>query len=84
MAYYYTCPSCGSNLDPGEMCTCQDESEEQKRLFAESTRVNPATGQMSFVWDEEETSNRAEADSRSRKGFKVARRFGGIRGRLCG
>ena len=22
MAYYNTCPSCGSNLDPGEQCDC--------------------------------------------------------------
>ena len=23
MAYYNTCPNCGSNLDPGEQCDCQ-------------------------------------------------------------
>jgi len=23
MAYYSTCPDCGSNLDPGEPCACQ-------------------------------------------------------------
>lgn len=22
MAYYDTCPNCGSNLDPGEKCEC--------------------------------------------------------------
>lgn len=22
MPYYYTCPNCGSNLDPGERCDC--------------------------------------------------------------
>ena len=22
MAYYWTCPHCGSNLDPGERCDC--------------------------------------------------------------
>lgn len=25
MAYYITCPNCGSNLDPGERCDCQME-----------------------------------------------------------
>ena len=28
MAYYWTCPHCGANLDPGERCDCQDEQEE--------------------------------------------------------
>lgn len=23
MAYYSTCPNCGSNLDPGEKCDCE-------------------------------------------------------------
>lgn len=23
MAYFRTCPLCGSNLDPGEICDCQ-------------------------------------------------------------
>lgn len=25
MAYYNTCPNCGSHLDPGEKCDCQQE-----------------------------------------------------------
>lgn len=28
MPYYYTCPYCGANLDPGERCDCQDKQEE--------------------------------------------------------
>lgn len=27
--YYWTCPHCGANLDPGEKCDCQ-ESENEK------------------------------------------------------
>lgn len=27
MSYYRTCPSCGANLDPGEICDCQDKKE---------------------------------------------------------
>ena len=29
MAYYKTCPYCGCNNDPGEVCDCQ--TEEKKR-----------------------------------------------------
>ena len=27
MAMYRTCPLCGANLDPGELCDCQDGEE---------------------------------------------------------
>lgn len=26
--YYHTCPYCGANLDPGESCDCQKESND--------------------------------------------------------
>lgn len=26
--FYWTCPICGSNLDAGERCTCEDEAKE--------------------------------------------------------
>lgn len=26
--YYYTCPYCGANNDPGETCDCQKESKD--------------------------------------------------------
>lgn len=27
-SYYYTCPTCGANLDPGEKCSdCLEENE---------------------------------------------------------
>lgn len=25
MSYYKTCPHCGANLDPGEVCDCRDK-----------------------------------------------------------
>lgn len=25
--YYHTCPYCGANLDPGESCDCQKETD---------------------------------------------------------
>lgn len=28
MAYYYTCPLCGANLDPNEKCDCENENNE--------------------------------------------------------
>lgn len=28
--YYRTCPECGSNLDPGEQCDCNEEKEFRK------------------------------------------------------
>lgn len=27
MPYYNICPHCGSHLDPGERCDCQDKSQ---------------------------------------------------------
>lgn len=27
MSYYRTCPHCGSNLDPGEVCDCRDKEK---------------------------------------------------------
>ena len=27
MAYYNICPDCGSNLDPGEKCDCQQKEK---------------------------------------------------------
>lgn len=31
MAYYNTCPYCGSNLDPGERCDCLEEREKKEK-----------------------------------------------------
>lgn len=27
MPYYWTCPYCGANLDPGEKCDCKDNKK---------------------------------------------------------
>lgn len=29
--YFVTCPFCGSNLDPGERCTCKKGGEPDER-----------------------------------------------------
>ena len=28
MPYYWTCPYCGANLDPGEKCDCKDKEDD--------------------------------------------------------
>ena len=40
MAYYYTCPHCGTHLDPGESCDCQKQQEpdEAEREISASSR----------------------------------------------
>ena len=27
--YYWTCPKCGANLDPGEQCDCRESTSEK-------------------------------------------------------
>lgn len=38
-SYYYTCPRCGANLDPGEPCGCRDtETEEISKEIKEEKK----------------------------------------------
>lgn len=45
MAYYRTCPYCGSNNDPGEACDCRAETKKEpapaqrERTQAKDTRT---------------------------------------------
>ena len=54
MAYYNVCPECGSNLDPGEKCDCAAEREEMRHFYMERTRLEPVSGQTTFIWDDKE------------------------------
>ena len=36
MPYYHTCPDCGANLDPGEICECQNLKEDKNYVRNES------------------------------------------------
>ena len=39
MAYFRVCPNCGSNLDPGEKCDCEEwaaKDQERKRKAAQA------------------------------------------------
>ena len=41
--FYWTCPICGSNLDAGERCTCEDEAKEDPvRAFEQGKLRDPA------------------------------------------
>lgn len=33
MSYYTTCPHCGANLDPGEICECRNWSDTRKEIL---------------------------------------------------
>ena len=52
MAYYRSCEYCGSNLDPGERCGCQDEEKRQERIFAETVDENGNRQLMLAGWEE--------------------------------
>lgn len=39
MHYYHICPLCGSSLDPGERCDCQDKETAPNAANAESGKV---------------------------------------------
>jgi hypothetical protein len=47
MAYYRVCPKCGSFLDPGERCDCEEEGEQWQRVFEQMT-VEKESGQLMF------------------------------------
>ena len=52
MAMYRTCPLCGANLDPGELCDCQDGEEsdsERCDLRRSGTRERYSSGRESGI-----------------------------------
>ena len=51
MAYYNICPDCGSNLDPGEKCTCSAEKTKQQDFFSRHLKKT-ASGQLAIVFDD--------------------------------
>ena len=38
MAYFYTCPNCGCNLDPGEKCGCKSEAANREDRIDEALK----------------------------------------------
>lgn len=63
MAYFNTCPNCGSNLDPGEKCECEEEKTQKINFMERHTKTNTKTGQISFVWNMQEDGYEAKAIS---------------------
>lgn len=33
MSYYRTCPLCGANLDPGEICECREIQNKKEKSY---------------------------------------------------
>jgi hypothetical protein len=48
MAYFNTCPDCGSNLDPGENCDCRSTAIRRRKDYMRQFKVNTKTGQIVF------------------------------------
>lgn len=47
MTYYHTCPHCGANLDPGEVCNCareDDRREGNRQEKIESSKGEKSNG----------------------------------------
>ena len=56
MAYYNTCQNCGANLDPGEICDCENERERKREFFNRHLKTESKTRQLAFVFDDKEGS----------------------------
>ena len=50
------CDNCGANLDPGEKCDCNKETERLRKFFVENTRVG-ADSQIEFDFKKEVIGN---------------------------
>ena len=48
-SYYRTCPLCGSNLDPGEHCDCEQEGRGIKDAIDRSSKGSKAGLQKKMV-----------------------------------
>lgn len=57
MAFYITCPNCGSNLDPGERCDCEREKEQKNNMMFAHIKAD-SRGQYMFDFSEKESGYR--------------------------
>ena len=48
--FYWTCPECGANLDPGERCDCE-EKDRQDNSSVVITSVMEAHKQLNYITD---------------------------------
>lgn len=42
--YFYICPECGANLDPGEKCTCQESDTDKASGIKDSKKEEEDAG----------------------------------------
>lgn len=49
--YYDVCPYCNGNLDPGEICTCRQEKEQETNRIMSMYRAGKR-GQMQICFTE--------------------------------
>ena len=61
MAFYRTCSRCGSNLDPGERCDCENEKGKGQVAYLWPFRMDQGTGQYQFQLEREEEGLEKEA-----------------------
>lgn len=51
MAFYWTCPLCGANLDRNEKCDCQDKKEQEERNIRQKL-VAGKDGQLRMLFSQ--------------------------------
>ncbi len=51
MAFYNTCPLCRANLDPGEICDCQDRKEQEEQQIKKMIAIGKS-GQFRMVFEQ--------------------------------
>lgn len=49
MAYYWTCPYCGSNNDPGEACDCRFEDIKKRGRPGATGTTSGTNTQSKFI-----------------------------------
>jgi len=50
--YYWTCPYCGANLDPGEKCDCNEGKEEPPKILVDNYKSVQGGGETQCVCQE--------------------------------
>lgn len=45
MSYYRACPKCGANLDPGEVCDCQNKETAPEAATSEAAKWKQPSAQ---------------------------------------
>jgi len=54
MSYYRTCPYCGVNLDPGEVCDCR----EKEKALASAANADESKAEQNITPDSASNDNK--------------------------